>query len=139
MSLKSCRMTRNTFCAAFPVGKIYRENFNHILDNPQAAMEIITMLSRKLHDANERNQILATQDPEARVAGFLLYHRERGTSAELLLQLGEIAGSVGLQPETVSRKLRLLSDKNLIRREGKGKIRILRPDGLRQIFRGNDI
>ena len=102
------------------VGKIYRENFSHILDNPQAAMEIIRMLSRKLHDANERNQILATQDPEARVAGFLLYHRERSASDELFLQLEEIAGSVGLRPETVSRKIGMLSDKQLIAREGKG-------------------
>ena len=57
-------MTETRLC------RIYRENFIHILDNPHAALEIVTMLSRKLHDANARSQLLATQDPGARVAGF---------------------------------------------------------------------
>lgn len=116
--------------------RIYKENFIHILDDPRAALEIVTMLSRKLHDANERNQLLAVQDPEARVAGFLIYHRERSGEDLLNYRLEEIAASVGLRPETVSRKLGQLQKEGLVERAGKGKIRIRDLSGLAARYRG---
>lgn len=118
--------------------RIYRENFIHILDNPQAALEIVTMLSRKLHDANARNQLLATQDPLARVAGFLLYHMDRSTDDVLRYNLEDIAASIVLRPETVSRKLGALQARGLIHREGRGKLRVLDAPGLNRVFHGEE-
>lgn len=114
--------------------RIYRENFIHILDNPQAALEIVTLLSRKLHDANARNQLLATQDPTARVAGFLLYHMDRSTDDVLHYKLEEIASSIGLRPETVSRRLSALQEQGLVKREGRGKLCVLDAPGLQKLF-----
>lgn len=110
--------------------RIYRENFLHVLDNPAAALQLVAMLSQKLHDANARNQILAIQDPAARVAGFLLYHLERGEGEELTLRLEDIASSIGLRYETVSRKLGILQDKGWVERTGKGRLRVKDPVGL---------
>lgn len=118
------------------VGKIYLRNFYHILDNREAALQIVTLLSRKLHDANERNLILSTQDPLSRIAGFLLYSAERSEDGELKLRLEDIAAANGLRMETVSRKLKLLREAGIVRRSGNGKLRILRESALREIFRG---
>ena len=123
-------MTETRLC------RIYRENFIHIMDNPQAALEIITMLSRKLHDANERNQLLATQDPAARVAGFLLYHMDRSADDVLNYSLEDIAASICLRPETVSRKLSRFQADGLIVREGRGRLRIVDAPRLQWVFRG---
>ena len=54
------------------VYKIHKNDFIRIVDDPTAAMNIIMLLSRKLHDANERNMLLSTKNPIARLAGFLL-------------------------------------------------------------------
>lgn len=115
--------------------RIYRENFGHILDNPKAALEIVAMLSRKLHDANERNQVLATQDSEARVAGFILYHLERNPVLVQEYRLEDIAASIGLRSETVSRKISQLQKEGIIERIGKGKLRILDPVRLQEIYK----
>ena len=118
--------------------RIYRENFIHILDNPEAALEIVTLLSRKLHDANARNQLLATQDPTARVAGFLLYHMDRNAEDMLHYKLEEIASSIVLRAETVSRRLSALQRQGLVKREGRGRLRVLDAPGLQKLFRGED-
>ena len=118
--------------------KLYRiswERFLGILDEPEAAMQIITMLSRKLHDANERGQILATKDPRARLAGFFLYHLERGGTSLLHFHLEEIASSIALRMETVSRKITDLQRMGLIKRAGQGKIQIIDPEGLKSLCR----
>ncbi len=122
-------MTKTQLC------QIYRENFLQILDDPQASLQIISMLSRKLHDANERSLLLSTKEPYARVAGFLLYHLERTGSPLIQFHLEEIASSIDLRSETVSRKLGELASKHLVQREGRGKIRILDSKELRRIFR----
>jgi len=121
------------------VGKIYREHFIHILDNPEAALKVVTLLSRKLHDANERNMILATQDPLSRIAGFLLYTSDRSEKKELRLRLDDIAAANGLRMETVSRKLKELQSSGLVRRTGNGKLEILDEASLREVFRGEKI
>ena len=121
------------------IGKIYRDQFIHILDNQEASLQIITLLSRKLHDANQRNIILATQDPLSRLAGFLLYTAERTEQKELYLRLEEIAATIGLRMETVSRKLKILQEKGLVRRTGNGRLELLEEAALREIFQqGND-
>lgn len=116
------------------VGKIYRDHFVHILDNSEASLQIITLLSQKLHDANQRNIILSTPDPLSRIAGFLLYSAERTKDGELHLRLEDIAATIGLRMETVSRKLKTLQQQGFIRRTGNGRLRLEDETSLREIF-----
>ncbi len=118
--------------------RIYRENFLHILDNPAASLQIVSMLSRKLHDANQRVQVLSTQDPSARIAGFLLMLLERHPDGLLVLRLEDIASSIGLRMETISRKLGQMQTEGLVQREGKGRLRIKNAEALRRIYQDEE-
>ncbi|MCR5100580.1 MAG: Crp/Fnr family transcriptional regulator [Butyrivibrio sp.] len=114
--------------------KIYRNDFDRVVRNSDAAMRVILLLSRKLHDANERNMLLSTKDPIARLAGFLLYRRDRSIGDTIDLRLEDIAASISLRVETVSRKLGEMQDEGYVERLGYGKLKILDYDGLRQLY-----
>ena len=108
-------------------------DFQTMLQDTSVAWSIITVLSRKLHDANERNMILSARNPEARIAMLLLYEMERNSRTEIDLRLDDIAASLNLRPETVSRKLREMEKDGLIERKGKGKLEILDQEGVNLI------
>ncbi|WP_026652644.1 Crp/Fnr family transcriptional regulator [Butyrivibrio proteoclasticus] len=114
--------------------QIHRDDFIKVVDNPTAAMNIIILLSKKLHDANERNMLLSTKDPLARLAGFLMYRVDRSATDDIVLKLDDIAASVSLRTETVSRKLREMEKMKLIQRVGHAKLRVLDRDALREIY-----
>ena len=114
--------------------QIHRDDFIKVVDDPSAAMNIIILLSKKLHDANERNMLLSTKDPMARLAGFLMYRVDRSVGDDIVLKLDDIAASVNLRTETVSRKLREMEKSGLIERVGHAKIRVLDRDALREIY-----
>jgi CRP/FNR family transcriptional regulator len=97
-------------------------------------MNTIILLSKKLHDANERNMLLSTKDPMARLAGFLLYRVDRSIDDDVVLKLDDIAASVSLRTETVSRKLREMEREGLIERLGHARIRVLDRDSLKEIY-----
>ena len=120
------------------VCKLYNDDFEKVLKDPNAAMRIVLLLSRKLHDANVRNMLLSTRDPKARLAGFLLYRRDRSSDNIIELRLEDIAASIGLRLETVSRKLGELQDDMVVERAGRGKLKIVDYDGLRQIYENNN-
>lgn len=113
---------------------IHRDDFIKIVNDPQAAMNTIILLSKKLHDANERNMLLSTKDPMARLAGFLMYRVDRSIDDDIVLKLDDIAASVSLRTETVSRKLREMEKDGLIERLGHARIRVLDRDALREIY-----
>ncbi|MCR5526308.1 MAG: Crp/Fnr family transcriptional regulator [Lachnospiraceae bacterium] len=105
-------------------------DFTKVLSDSNVALNIIAMLSRKLHDANERNLLLSTRDPKTRLAAFLIYRQKRDHADTIDLQLSDIAASLSMRPETVSRKITELIDEGLIRRSGKSSIKILNFEGL---------
>ncbi|MCR5671981.1 MAG: Crp/Fnr family transcriptional regulator [Butyrivibrio sp.] len=114
--------------------RIHRDDFIKVVDDPTAAMNTIILLSKKLHDANERNMLLSTKDPMARLAGFLMYRVDRSVEDDIVLKLDDIAASVSLRTETVSRKLREMEKNGLIERLGHARIRVLDRDALRDIY-----
>ena len=59
-----------------------------------------------------------------RIAAFLLYRRKRSGEPCITLRLDDIAGSVGLRPETVSRNIRKLVSEGLIEKVGQSGFRI---------------
>lgn len=116
---------------------IHLKALQAVLASPEVAMDVIVMLSRKLHDANIRNMLLTTRNPESRVAGLLLYRKERSKEAWISLKLEDIAASLNLRPETVSRKLRELEKLGLIERIGRGRLRIRDYAGLKALYDGD--
>jgi CRP/FNR family transcriptional regulator, anaerobic regulatory protein len=115
---------------------IGKETLEEIIRDPANAMMTINILSKKLHDANERNKVLSTTDPVAKLAGFLLY-RNRYTSQDLItLHLDDIAASVHLRPETVSRKIKELEAQGYVERVGKSGLKLVNIPGLQDVFDG---
>lgn len=94
------------------------------MSTPAVALKVINMLSNKLHDANERNRILSISEPMKRVAAFLIFREQRSSAPYITLRLDDIAGSVGLRPETVSRYIRRMVNEGYIEKIGQSGIRI---------------
>ena len=114
--------------------KIGRNDLEEAMQDPSVALKIIALLSQKLHDANERVRLLSISSPRARLAGFLL-NRSRHTSSDtVVLRLDDIAASIQLRPETVSRRIRELEREGLIEKVGQSSIHIADRAGLEKIF-----
>ena len=105
--------------------KILKDDFEKALRSRTISKSIIVLLSRKLHDANARNMFLAAESPNERLARFLCYSESRRDGEYIEMSLEDIAASVNLRPETVSRKLRDIEKNGLIKRVGKCKIKVL--------------
>ena len=118
-------LTRTTVCA------LKKDELMKVLDDPYVMLDILAMLSQKLHDANERILVLSVKEPKNRLAAFLLYRKKRSSEEVMQLTLDDIAASISLRPETVSRKLNELIKEGYIEKVGKSGIRVLDYDGLK--------
>lgn len=105
-----------------------------IADRPSIAMNLISLLSLRLKDSNEKALLLSIRDPKVRLAGFLLDRDIRCVGPEIKLKLDDIAASIGLRPETVSRNLSRFEKAHLIKRLGQGKIMVTDRSGLKKIY-----
>ena len=121
-------LTPVTVCA-IPVNDLRR-----ILANPYVSFNVITLLSAKLRDANRRNAMLSGKSPEERIARLLLYYGRRSENALIPLKLSDIAASLNLRPETVSRKLKSLMKDGIIERAGRGKLRVVNYEALSRLL-----
>lgn len=118
--------------------EIKKSEFIQMLaQHPSIAMNLISLLSRRLQDANEKALLLSIHDPKVRLAGFLLDRDIRCVGPEIKLKLEDIAASIGLRPETVSRNLSNFEKAHLIKRLGKGKIIVTDRSGLKKIYESN--
>ena len=119
-------LTRVELCS------IHRMDFEAMLaEHPDAALGLIRMVCTELDDAEEKAMMLGIRDPRRRVAQYLLLRDERCIGAEIHLGLEDIAASVGLRPETVSRAISSLSREGLVERVGRGRLRIVDRDRMR--------
>ena len=115
--------------------EIKKSEFIQILaDQPGIAMNLISLLSLRLKDSNEKALLLSIRNPEMRLAGFLLDRDIRCVGPEIKLKLEDIAASIGLRPETVSRNLSRFEKARLIKRLGQGKILVTDRGGLKKIY-----
>ena len=87
-------------------------------------MSLIAMLSTELKEAKEKAQLLSIRQPLIRLAGFLLDKDKTCSDHVICMKLDDIASSIGLRPETVSRCIRKLEEQKLIIRLGQGKLRV---------------
>lgn len=114
--------------------KISKNDVESAVSNPSVSLKVINMLSTKLHDANERNMILSINEPMARIAAFLLYREKRSVEPIITLRLDDIAGSVGLRPETVSRYIRRMVREGYIEKIGQSGIRLLNFEAMNNLI-----
>lgn len=110
--------------------KISKTDLENAMREPDIAMNIIGMLSKKLNEAAEKSIIISKNDPKERVASFILYRYNKSTENDIVLKLDDIAASINLRAETVSRKISELERDGLIRKVGQSKIEI---SNLRQL------
>ena len=114
--------------------RIRRTDFMRLIgDNREVATSLIQTLGTELVEAEEKIKVLSTREPRRRLAKFLLWRDERCIGPEIHLTLGDIANSVGLRPETVSRALGSFERDGMVQRIGRGKIRVLDHGALRRL------
>lgn len=115
--------------------RISRLDFMDVLrSNPETAMHLIEMLSSELQDANEKAFLLSIRKPEERIAAFLLFRDSRCIGSLIEMKLDDIAASISLRPETISRYLSRMEKDGLIQRQGHGKIRVLDREKIKQLY-----
>lgn len=118
--------------------RIHRADFESMLANhPDVALGIIRMVCTELDDAEERIMMLGIHSPRKRLAEYLLIRDQRCAGPEIHLKLEDIASSVDLRPETVSRNIAQFIREGLIERPGRGRLRVVDHEGLKAARRGN--
>lgn len=116
--------------------------FGLIQENPQLSLNMIGSLSLWLRRFVDLVEELSLKDVSARVSKYLLdmsirsgRREEEGIVIELEVSKMQLASRLGTISETLSRVFRKLSDREIIRVEGK-KIIILNRDALEEISSG---
>ena len=110
---------------------IHRADVEQMLSNhPDAAMGLIRMVSTELAAAEERVMMLTIRDPRRRLAEYLLLRNRKCAGPEIHLKLDDIANSIGLRPETVSRHIAQFDREGLVRRTGRGRLLVVDRAGL---------
>ena len=109
-------------------------DFDKVISSKKMYRYLIALMSEKLHDVNRINEIIIRREPESRIAGLLCYYDVRKTGEYIELTLDEIAEKINLRMETVSRKLKQMEKDGIIKRIGKGKLKIISYKKLNSIF-----
>lgn len=113
---------------------VHRADVEQMLANhPDVAMGLIRMVCTELDHAEERIMMLSIRDPRRRLAEYLLARDRSCTGPEIHLKLDDIASSVGLRPETVSRNIARFDREGLVRRTGRGRLLVLDREGLAHV------
>ncbi|MGG6314032.1 Crp/Fnr family transcriptional regulator [Paenibacillus macerans] len=101
------------------VCRIHRSDFLDILRrDPDTAARFMTALSSQLEEADGWAAMLTLLEADRRLAKMLLYFRRKAAPASsdftLPVSKKELAGLIGATPETLSRKLRQLTDDGVL-------------------------
>ncbi|NLC96820.1 MAG: Crp/Fnr family transcriptional regulator [Erysipelotrichaceae bacterium] len=100
-------------------------------EKPEVALNLINVLITKLNQANRNLELLHENDAMMRIIKFFIDRYERLQEKELKLTIDDIAASINLRRETVSRKITELQKLGLIKREGHKSIYINDINGLK--------
>lgn len=110
-----------------------------IKDDPSLALNMLAVMSRRLHQFTELVENLSLKEVPSRLAAHLLYLSNlQGGSADLDLRIskGQLASLLGTIPETLSRILQKMTRQELIQTE-KSSIRIMNRRALEEIAGGD--
>ena len=107
--------------------------------NPRSALHMLGQMSKRLREAVRQLDAVSLQDVQERLARHLVEQvptvsddPEAPPTVELDIPKSVLAAELGTVPETLSRALRSLEDKNLIRSEA-SEIALTDVRGLRQL------
>lgn len=113
--------------------EISRADFlNLLLEEPETTLTFLGSMSRKLRAAKEKAALLFENNAEVRLARFICLQAIQSHGRDLVLTVDEIAGSINLRRETVSRKIGQLTKRGFIERAGQSGIHVLDLEGLHQ-------
>ncbi|MGN0362406.1 MAG: Crp/Fnr family transcriptional regulator [Bilifractor sp.] len=102
--------------------------------HPQAALNLIEVLAEDITDAEDKIMVLSIRDPKQRIAAFLLKRESRCLGDEIHLKLEDIASSVNLRIETVSRYIAQMEKEGMVSRIGRGRLKIIKHGKLKSIL-----
>ena len=102
-------------------------------------MSLIAMLSTELQEVKEKAQLLSVRQPLIRLAGFLISKDTTCTNHVIRMKLDDIAASIGLRAETVSRCISKLEEQQLITRLGQGKLKVTNRSKLSELYNSKNI
>ena len=105
-----------------------------VMRQPDMGVRLMYSIGRKLSDAQRLVEILSSKHALARVAGFLLFQAERAGGGAVDLSHEDIASSINLSRETVTRKLAALEHDGLISLAGYRRILVRDPAALRAAY-----
>jgi len=106
-----------------------------IHNNPSLALNIIAILSLRLHQFTVQVENLSLKEVPGRLASYLVYlskEQETDQSVTLSISKGQLASLLGTIPETLSRIFAKMTDQNLIQVDGRT-IHFLDYEGLIQL------
>ncbi|MBD3219215.1 MAG: cyclic nucleotide-binding domain-containing protein [candidate division Zixibacteria bacterium] len=132
----NCSAVQESVVAFFP-----KTDFIRLIEkSPQISLKIIASMAGFLREFTETVENLALKEVPSRIAGYLLKLRMKAKDDTITLDMtkSELAKKLGTQSETLSRGFRKLSDKNIIKVNGK-RIAILDNDRLIDIAEGEKI
>ena len=109
-----------------------------IAQYPEEATELLLELSTELLSANEKSVLLSVKNPYQRLAGFLLDQDRKECGPEIRLKLDDIAASIDLRPETISRNISRMEKEGLLKRTGHGRIKVIDREGLEKAYRSEE-
>jgi len=125
------------------VCEIPYQRFEHLSrEVPELHRQILNLMSREIHNEQDRVTMCKSLSAEARLAGLLLTlslrFEQRGYSASefnLSMSRGDIANMLGLAVETISRLFTQFQDQGLLQVERKH-VKLLDIPGLERVLRG---
>ncbi len=106
--------------------------------NPAIALNMLAVLSMRLRRFTSLIDDLSLKEVPGRLAKHFLYLKEQNSGIgefELNITKGQLASLLGTIPETLSRILTRMSEKELIQLNGR-KIKILDDEGIRELAEG---
>lgn len=115
-----------------------REDFAGLLAaHPQVGFEMLAAMSRRLSSAQDLLEQVSSQEVSTRVADYLLglpaQHSGMGVEVELPLPKKDVASLLGTTPESFSRALSRLAEKDVIVLDGPRRVTILDIDALSEL------
>lgn len=91
-----------------------------LLEYPQLSLKLLEINAEKMAQVEQQTQFLMMEKVEERLATYLLdlYKVSQNLTVRIPMKMKELAAFLGTTPETLSRKFKLLEQKQLIQRDG---------------------
>ena len=112
-----------------------KSDFTALLEKtPKLALKLLEINAQRMADTENQTRFLMMEKVETRLASYLtaLSNENEKDTVEIPMKMKDLSAYLGTTPETLSRKLHLLEEKNIIRRKGK-KIGIMDREKLREM------